>query len=230
MQVTNPTLTSSSNIVTTYGISTTSQEVHRALRARLVSSSERLQLYRPELGPLSSEMRSDSEAAVVVVPTIAPEIVPEVSREAEAAIESPEEDPLEDDSSGDDTLKAAGPLAVQAVPPPLQIVPALPALPRIVPDEEKMVERYIWGLPDSIQQNVTSSKPTRLQDAIRLANSLMDQKVRANSARQTKNKSRWEITQGNNHVQQPPPKRQNVTNAYTAGPGEKKVYPGSLTS
>nr|GEU39629.1 reverse transcriptase domain-containing protein [Tanacetum cinerariifolium] len=38
------------------------------------------------------------------------------------------------------------------------------------------VERYIWGLPDNIQGNVTSSSPTRLQVAVRMANSLMDQK------------------------------------------------------
>ncbi|GJY80984.1 reverse transcriptase domain-containing protein [Tanacetum coccineum] len=45
-----------------------------------------------------------------------------------------------------------------------------------VPEEEDKVERFIWGLPDSIQGNVTSSKPTRLQEAIQIANSLMYQK------------------------------------------------------
>ncbi|GKG14172.1 hypothetical protein Tco_0353772, partial [Tanacetum coccineum] len=44
------------------------------------------------------------------------------------------------------------------------------------------------GLPDSIQGNVTSSEPTRLQDAIKMANSLMDQKVHAFAAKQAKNK------------------------------------------
>ncbi|GJX79973.1 putative reverse transcriptase domain-containing protein [Tanacetum coccineum] len=60
------------------------------------------------------------------------------------------------------------------------------------------------------------------------ANGLMDQKVRANAARQAENKRRWESNQGNNHVQQPPPKRQNVARAYTARPREKKVYAGTL--
>ncbi|GKF94504.1 reverse transcriptase domain-containing protein, partial [Tanacetum coccineum] len=34
--------------------------------------------------------------------------------------------------------------------------------PKMVPDEEEKIERYIWGLPDSIQGNVTSARPTRL--------------------------------------------------------------------
>ncbi|GJU23772.1 hypothetical protein Tco_0240866 [Tanacetum coccineum] len=29
--------------------------------------------------------------------------------------------------------------------------------PRMVPEEEDKIERYIWGLPDNIQGNVTSS-------------------------------------------------------------------------
>ncbi|GJX18973.1 reverse transcriptase domain-containing protein [Tanacetum coccineum] len=45
---------------------------------------------------------------------------------------------------------------------------------KMVPDEEEKIERYIWGLPDNIQGNVTLAGPARLQDAIRLANSLMD--------------------------------------------------------
>nr|GEW08824.1 putative reverse transcriptase domain-containing protein [Tanacetum cinerariifolium] len=45
-----------------------------------------------------------------------------------------------------------------------------------VPDEGKKIKRYIWGLPDNIQGNVTSVEPTWLQDAFILANSLMDQK------------------------------------------------------
>ncbi|GJW74656.1 reverse transcriptase domain-containing protein [Tanacetum coccineum] len=48
---------------------------------------------------------------------------------------------------------------------------------RMVPEEEDRVEMYILGLPDSIQGNVTFAGPVRLQDVIKLANSLMDQKV-----------------------------------------------------
>nr|GEY19283.1 hypothetical protein [Tanacetum cinerariifolium] len=47
----------------------------------------------------------------------------------------------------------------------------------MVPEENDKIKRFIWGLPDNIQGNVTSSKPVRLQDAIRMANGLMDQKV-----------------------------------------------------
>ncbi|GKD66033.1 reverse transcriptase domain-containing protein [Tanacetum coccineum] len=44
----------------------------------------------------------------------------------------------------------------------------------MVPEEEDKVERYIWGLPESIQRNVTSFAPTRLHDDIRMASNLMD--------------------------------------------------------
>ncbi|GJU51269.1 hypothetical protein Tco_1220824 [Tanacetum coccineum] len=98
----------------------------------------------------------------------------------------------------------------------------------MVPDEEKNIERCILGLPNNIQWNVTSDEPTRFQDTVKLANNLMDQKVCANAARQAENKRRWESNQGNNHVQQPPPKRQNVARAYTARLGEKKAYAETL--
>ncbi|GJU02290.1 putative reverse transcriptase domain-containing protein [Tanacetum coccineum] len=49
--------------------------------------------------------------------------------------------------------------------------------PRMVHEENDKIERFIWGFLDNIQGNVTSSKPVRLQDAIRMANGLMDQKA-----------------------------------------------------
>nr|GEX66740.1 integrase, catalytic region, zinc finger, CCHC-type, peptidase aspartic, catalytic [Tanacetum cinerariifolium] len=49
---------------------------------------------------------------------------------------------------------------------------------RMAPEEKDRFERYVGGLLDNIQRNVMSAKPTRLQDAIRLANSLMDQKLK----------------------------------------------------
>ncbi|GJX65021.1 reverse transcriptase domain-containing protein [Tanacetum coccineum] len=45
----------------------------------------------------------------------------------------------------------------------------------MVPGEEKMIERYIWGLPEKIEGNVTSSRPTKLSVAIRMSHKLMDQ-------------------------------------------------------
>ncbi|GJW93050.1 reverse transcriptase domain-containing protein [Tanacetum coccineum] len=94
--------------------------------------------------------------------------------------------------------------------------------------ETDKVERFISGLPDSIQENVTSSKPTRLQEAIEIANSLMDQKNRVFTARQVDNKRRMEGNPRDNYVQQPPYKRQNIARVYTVGPGEKKEYVGTL--
>ncbi|GKB74107.1 reverse transcriptase domain-containing protein [Tanacetum coccineum] len=97
---------------------------------------------------------------------------------------------------------------------------------RMLPEETDKVERFIWGLPDSIQGNVTSSKPTRPQETIKIANSIMDQKIHVFSTRQADNKIRMENNPKDDYVQQPPHKRQNVARAYTAGPGEKKEYAG----
>ncbi|GKE12063.1 hypothetical protein Tco_1415614 [Tanacetum coccineum] len=99
---------------------------------------------------------------------------------------------------------------------------------RMLPEETDKVERFIWGLPDSIQGNVTSSKPTRLQEAIKIANSLMDQKICVFAARQAHNKRRMKNNPRDDYIQQPPYKRQNVARAYTARPGEKKEYVGNL--
>ncbi|GJR17080.1 putative reverse transcriptase domain-containing protein [Tanacetum coccineum] len=49
---------------------------------------------------------------------------------------------------------------------------------RMVPYEEDKVEIFIGGLPDNIQGNVIAAEPTRLQEAIRIANNLMDQKLK----------------------------------------------------
>ncbi|GKB25745.1 putative reverse transcriptase domain-containing protein [Tanacetum coccineum] len=49
---------------------------------------------------------------------------------------------------------------------------------RMVPNEEDKVERFVGGLPDNIQGNVIAAEPTKLQDAIRIANNLMDQKLK----------------------------------------------------
>ncbi|GJZ41412.1 reverse transcriptase domain-containing protein [Tanacetum coccineum] len=52
--------------------------------------------------------------------------------------------------------------------------------PTIVPDSEKMMEVFIGGLPRSIEGNVTASKPQTLEEAINIAQMLMDQ-VKAHS-------------------------------------------------
>ncbi|GKD74009.1 reverse transcriptase domain-containing protein [Tanacetum coccineum] len=68
---------------------------------------------------------------------------------------------------------------------------------RMVPKEEDRLERYVVGLPDNIQGNVMSAEPTRLQDAIRLANSLMDQKLKGYAIRSAENKQKAYTTGGN---------------------------------
>ncbi|GKA73382.1 putative reverse transcriptase domain-containing protein [Tanacetum coccineum] len=54
--------------------------------------------------------------------------------------------------------------------------------PKMVPEKKDQVKRYIWGLPDNIQGNVTTSRPKRLQDAVRMASGLMDQKCKLHHA------------------------------------------------
>ncbi|GJV26846.1 putative reverse transcriptase domain-containing protein [Tanacetum coccineum] len=103
---------------------------------------------------------------------------------------------------------------------------------RMVSDEEDRVERFIGGLPDNIQGNVIAANPARLQDAIRIANQLMDKKLQGYAARSAENKRRMESNPRDNHGQQPPFKRQNfsgqnVARAYTAGNNERKRYAGS---
>ncbi|GJU71597.1 putative reverse transcriptase domain-containing protein [Tanacetum coccineum] len=98
---------------------------------------------------------------------------------------------------------------------------------RMVPDEEDRVERFIGGLPDNIQGNVIVANPARLQDAIRIANQLMDKKVQGYAARSAENKRRMESNLRDNRGQQPSFKRQNtsgqnVARAYTAGNNERK--------
>ncbi|GJU54475.1 putative reverse transcriptase domain-containing protein [Tanacetum coccineum] len=76
---------------------------------------------------------------------------------------------------------------------------------RMFHEESDEVEKYVGGLPDMIWQNVMSYQPKTMEKAIEFANDQMDQK---------------------GHQQQN--KRHNTGRAYTAGPGEKREYTGSL--
>ncbi|GJT33893.1 putative reverse transcriptase domain-containing protein [Tanacetum coccineum] len=100
-------------------------------------------------------------------------------------------------------------------------------------EEEDRVEKFIGGLPDNIQGNVTAAEPTRLQDAIRIVNHLMDKKFKGYAVRNAENKRRLDNNYGDNRGQQPPYKRQNtggqiVGRAYTTGNNEKRGYGGTL--
>ncbi|GJX47635.1 putative reverse transcriptase domain-containing protein [Tanacetum coccineum] len=104
---------------------------------------------------------------------------------------------------------------------------------KMVPEEEDRVEKFIRGLPDNIQGNVIAAEPTRLQDVVRIANNLMDQKLKGYVVRNVENKRRLNNNYRNNRGQQPPHKRQNtrgqnVARAYMAGNNEKNGYEGTL--
>ncbi|GJR95711.1 putative reverse transcriptase domain-containing protein [Tanacetum coccineum] len=77
--------------------------------------------------------------------------------------------------------------------------------------------------------NVIAAEPMRLQDAIRIANNLVDLKLKGYAARSVENKIRLDSNQKDNRVQQPPYKRQNVSGhnvarAYMASNNERKGY------
>ncbi|GJW60054.1 putative reverse transcriptase domain-containing protein [Tanacetum coccineum] len=95
---------------------------------------------------------------------------------------------------------------------------------KMVPEEEDLVEKFIGGLPDNIQGNVIVAEPTRLQDAIRIANNLMDQKLKGYATRNAENKRMFDNNPRDNRVQKPPLKRHNVLKAYTVGNNNKKGY------
>nr|GEX84014.1 putative reverse transcriptase domain-containing protein [Tanacetum cinerariifolium] len=97
---------------------------------------------------------------------------------------------------------------------------------KFLADETAKIDKYIGGLPDNIHGNVMSTRPKTLDFAIKLANDLMDQKLRTYAERQNENKRKANDSSRNN--QRKPHKKENVARAYTAGPGEKKVYTGDL--
>ncbi|GJR68860.1 putative reverse transcriptase domain-containing protein [Tanacetum coccineum] len=117
--------------------------------------------------------------------------------------ELPEMDPYEEVAQQGQVT----PLSPAYVPNPMELEPHIPVyIPELVypeyhvPSDE--VEKYVGGLPDMIQGNVMSAMPKTMQEAIELANDLMDQKQ--------------------------PFKKQNVARAYTVGSSDKKEYGGSL--
>ncbi|GJY58977.1 hypothetical protein Tco_0458869 [Tanacetum coccineum] len=55
--------------------------------------------------------------------------------------------------------------------------------PEMVPTERKKIEAYIWGLIDNIKGTVIGSKPTSLNEAVRMAHALMEPKAQARMER-----------------------------------------------
>ncbi|GJY66003.1 putative nucleotidyltransferase, ribonuclease H [Tanacetum coccineum] len=72
--------------------------------------------------------------------------------------------------------------------------------PEVVPSIKKKISQYIKGLPSYIQGETYSSKPTTLNEAIRMAHGLMEQKVQGWKEKNAEqNKRKWESgNQGNN--------------------------------
>ncbi|GKA82490.1 putative reverse transcriptase domain-containing protein [Tanacetum coccineum] len=100
---------------------------------------------------------------------------------------------------------------------------------KFVANETEKVDKYISGLPDNIYGNVKSARPKTLNETIKLANDLMDQKLYTYAERQSDNKRKADDSSRNNHGhQQQSFKRQNVAKVYNMGTSEKKSYGGSL--
>ncbi|GKC52050.1 putative reverse transcriptase domain-containing protein [Tanacetum coccineum] len=72
--------------------------------------------------------------------------------------------------------------------------------PRMVEPKSAKIDAYIRGLSDNIKGEVTSSKPTNLNEAMRMAHKLMEQKLQARNERILEgNKRKWEnFHSGNN--------------------------------
>ncbi|GKF84230.1 hypothetical protein Tco_0249128 [Tanacetum coccineum] len=73
---------------------------------------------------------------------------------------------------------------------------------KMVPEEEDRMKKFIRGLPDNIQGNVIAAELTRLQDAVRIANNLMDQKLKGYAVRNAENTRRLNNNYRNNRGQQ----------------------------
>nr|GEV63650.1 reverse transcriptase domain-containing protein [Tanacetum cinerariifolium] len=71
--------------------------------------------------------------------------------------------------------------------------------PRMVKPERVKVDAYIQGLTNNIKGEVTSSRPDNLNEAVRMAHKLMDQKSQARNERILEgNKQKWENFQSRN--------------------------------
>nr|GFB99198.1 reverse transcriptase domain-containing protein [Tanacetum cinerariifolium] len=116
----------------------------------------------------------------------------------------------------------------------------------MVPNNEKLMEVFIGGLPRSSEGNVTASKPQTLEEAINRAQRLMDQVTKHNSIQGTndhkrKFKDKRNISSNNNYRNNYQNIRNNRTNdfrqqqnrrpetfrSYAATPTENRGYTGN---
>ncbi|GJY89526.1 putative reverse transcriptase domain-containing protein [Tanacetum coccineum] len=114
--------------------------------------------------------------------------------------------------------------------------------PTMVPDSEKMMEVFIGGLPRSIEGNVTASKPQTLEEAINIAQRLMDQVTKHTPVqvssdhkrkfddRRTFNNNNYRNTNTNNRYNNHQPqqnRRQETFRSYAVTPTENNGYIGN---
>nr|GEY62746.1 hypothetical protein [Tanacetum cinerariifolium] len=118
--------------------------------------------------------------------------------------------------------------------------------PNMVPNNEKLMEVFIGGLPRSIEGNVTALKPQTLEEAINIAQRLMDQVTKHNLIQGTndhkrKFKDKRNISINNNYHNNYQKIRNNRTNdfrqqqikrpetfrSYAATPTENCGYTGN---
>ncbi|GKE21651.1 putative reverse transcriptase domain-containing protein [Tanacetum coccineum] len=121
----------------------------------------------------------------------------------------------------------------------------------MVPNTEKLLKAFIGGLPRSIKGNVTASKPQTLEEAINIAQRLMDQvtkhtPVQVSSDHKQKfndrrtfnnnkyhNNNNYRNTNSNNHYNNHQPQhnqRQEAIKAYAATPAENNREKGHYTN
>ncbi|GKC23189.1 putative reverse transcriptase domain-containing protein [Tanacetum coccineum] len=93
------------------------------------------------------------------------------------------------------------------------------------PEEIDKIEKYISGLPDMIPGSVKASKLNTMQEVIEFTTELMEDKTHAYAERQAERKRKYDDLSKNNQNQQN--KRQNTSQAYTAGNSDRKSYTGS---
>ncbi|GKA46273.1 putative reverse transcriptase domain-containing protein [Tanacetum coccineum] len=94
--------------------------------------------------------------------------------------------------------------------------------PNMVPNTEKLLEAFIGGLPRSIEGNVIASKPQTLEEAINIAQRLMDQVTKHTPmqvSRDHKRNNNYRNTNTNNRYNNHQPqqnRRQKAIKAYAA--------------
>ncbi|GJR70982.1 putative reverse transcriptase domain-containing protein [Tanacetum coccineum] len=114
--------------------------------------------------------------------------------------------------------------------------------PTMMPDFEKMMEVLIEGLPRSIEGNVTASKPQTLEEAINIAQRLMDQVIKHTlmqvssdhkqkfDDRRTFNNNNYRNTNTNNRYNNHQPqhnRRQETFRSYAVTSTENNGYTGN---